>query len=104
MVTFTDGTTTGVVTTDVVPGLGLKIIQVRVPATFTWSEDLMVVDLADYGARDIAGILAFVETTAGSIVAAGTVTTSVTGTTLTVTASAPATDAGGIFIIFAYTV
>lgn len=103
MVDFTDGSTSGVVTKDVVPGLGVKIIQGRVPATFVWGTDKYIVDLAEYGATKISGFLAFVETTAGSVTVAGTGTSAVSGTTLTLdsTGTSAATK-GGTFIIFAY--
>ena len=103
MVTFTDGTTAGVVVKDVTPSLGVKIIQVRVPATFVWGTDEMVVDLADYGARDLAGILPYEESTAGSITISGCVTTLVSGTTVTAVSTGSTVDTcGGSFIIFAY--
>jgi len=103
MVDFTDGTTTGVVTTDVTPNLGRKIIEVRVPITFVWATDSLIVDLADYGATKISGFLAFEESTAGSIVIAATGTTSVSGTILTIDSVGSTADTiGGTFIIFAY--
>ena len=109
MVDFTDGTTAGVVTRDIVPAMGVKILQVRVPATFVWGTDLLVVDLADYGATYCAGVLGFVETTAGSITvpcgAAGTQlgTTAVASGILTFTSvGAAANTAGGTLVIFAY--
>jgi len=103
MVDFTDGTTSGVVTTDVTPNLGSKIIQVRVPSTFVWGTDSLIVDLGDYGASEISGFLAFEESTAGSIVIAATGTTSVASGVLTIdsTGSTGATKEG-TFIIFAY--
>jgi hypothetical protein len=107
--TFTDGTTSGVVTKDVTPGLGVKIIQVRVPATFVWGTDLLVVDLKDYGASKCAGVLGFVETTEGSVTvpcgAAGTQlgTTAVASGVLTYTSvGAAANTKGGTLVIFAY--
>jgi hypothetical protein len=109
MVAFTDGTTSGVVTTDVTPNMGIKIIQTRVPATFVWGTDTLAIDLSKYGATKVAGILCFVETTAGSITvpcgAAGTQlgTTAVSGTTLTYTsAGAAANTCGGTIIVFCY--
>jgi len=109
MADFTDGTTSGVVTKDVTPQLGVKIIQVRVPATFVWGTDSLIVDLAKYGAKYCAGVLGFIETTAGSITvpcgAAGTQlgTTAVSTTTLTFTSTGCATNTkGGTLIIFAY--
>ena len=109
MVDFTDGTTSGVVTKDVTPQLGVKIIQVRVPATFVWGTDSLIVDLAKYGAKYCAGVLGFVETTAGSVTvpcgAAGTQlgTTSVATTTLTFNSTGCAANtAGGTLVIFAY--
>ncbi len=103
MADFTDGTTSGVVTKDVTPNLGIKIIQVRVPSTFVWATDSLIIDLSDYGAGSIAGFLAFEETTAGSITIAATGTTSVSGTTLTIDSTgSDANTTGGTFIIFAF--
>lgn len=109
MTAFTDGTTSGVVTKEIVPNAGIKILQVRVPATFVWGTDTLAVDLTKYGARYCAGILCFVETTAGSVTvpcgAAGTQlgTTAVSSGTLTYTSTgAAANTAGGTIIIFAY--
>ena len=109
MVTFTDGTTSGVVTTELVPNCGIKVIQVRVPTDFVWGTDTIVVDLADYGATKISGFLAFVEDTAGSIILTGGASGAQLGTTavasgvLTFNSSgcAAKTD-GGTLIIFAY--
>lgn len=107
--TFTDGTTSGVVTTEVAPNSGIKILSVRVPATFVWGTDNLVVDLADYGATYCAGVLGFVETTAGSITvpcgASGAQlgTTAVASGVLTFTSSGAASNtAGGTLVIFAY--
>jgi hypothetical protein len=109
MVDFTDGTTSGVVTKDVTPQLGVKIIQVRVPATFVWGTDQLIVDLTKYGARSCAGVLGFVETTAGSVTvpcgAAGTQlgTTAVSSGTLTFTSTGCAANTkGGTLVIFAF--
>jgi hypothetical protein len=109
MADFTDGTTSGVVGKDVTPQLGVKIIQVRVPATFVWGTDNLIVDLTKYGARYCAGVLGFIETTAGSITvpcgAAGTQlgTTSVTTGTLTFASAGCAVNTcGGTLVIFAY--
>ena len=107
--TFTDGTTSGVVVKDIVPAMGVKMLQVRVPATFVWGTDELVVDLGDYGATKCAGVLGFVETTAGSVTvpcgAAGTQlgTTSVASGVLTFASSgAAANTKGGTLVIFAY--
>lgn len=109
MADFTDGTTSGVVTKDITPALGVKVIQVRVPATFVWGTDSIIVDLAKYGATKVAGVLGFIETTAGSITvpcgAAGTQlgTTSVSTTTLTFNSTGCAANTrGGTLVIFAY--
>ncbi len=102
MVAFTDGTTSGVVTKDIVPQMGVKVIQTRVPATFIWGTDSIVIDLSDYGAQSVAGVLAFEETTAGSVtVPATTGTTAVSGTTLTYTSAGSGTN-GGTIVIFAF--
>jgi hypothetical protein len=101
--TFTDGTTAGVVTRDVIPQLGVKIIQVRVPAAFVWGTDIISVDLTRYGVSRIAGFLAFEETTAGSITIAATGTTLVTAGVLAFTSTGSgANTCGGTLVIFAY--
>ena len=101
MVAFTDGTTSGVVTKDLTQ-LGFKVIQTRVPATFVWGSDTIVVDLTDYGATRVAGVLAFEETTAGSVtVAASAGTTVVSSNILTYTSAGSGTN-GGTIVILAY--
>lgn len=103
MTAFTDGTTAGVVTKKLSPNMGLTVIQVRVPATFVWGTDSIVVDLNNYGARNIAGFVAFEETTAGSIVIAATGTTSVASGVLTyVSTGSGANTVGGTLVVFAY--
>ncbi len=103
MTDFTDGTTSGVVTKKITPNLELTVIQVRVPATFVWGTDSLIVDLADYGAHNIAGFLAFEETTAGSVTIAATGTSSVSTTTLTIDSTgSSANTCGGTFVIFAF--
>lgn len=100
MVVFTDGTS-GVVTKDLTQ-LGFKVIQTRVPSTFVWGADTIVVDLEDYGATRVAGVLAFEETTEGSVtVAADAGSTAVSGTILTYTSAGSGTN-GGTIVIFAY--
>jgi len=102
VVNFTDGTTTDVVTTEITPNSGIKVIQVRVPATFIWGTDAIIVDLSDYGATKVAGVLAFEETTAGSVVVAATAgTTIVASNVLTYTSAGSGTN-GGTIQIFAY--
>lgn len=101
--TFTDGSTSGVSTLEVVPNAGVKIIQTRVPSTFVWGTDEIVIDLTKYGCSKIAGFLAFEETTAGSVIVAGTGTTSVSSGTLTyVSTGSDANTVGGTLIVFAY--
>lgn len=102
MVAFTDGTTSGVVTKDIVPSLGVKVLQVRVPSTFVWGTDSIVVDLGNYGASKVSGVIAFEETTAGSVTVAATAgTTAVSSGTLTYTSAGSGTN-GGTIIIYAY--
>jgi len=102
MTDFTDGTTSGVVTSDIVPGLGLKCLQVRVPATFVWGTDSLIIDLKNYGASKLAGVLAFEETTEGSVTVQATEgTTSVTTGTATIVSGGSGTN-GGTFLIWAY--
>jgi hypothetical protein len=105
MATFYDivGTvTSGVVTKDVSPQLGVKVIQVKVPVTFVWGTDILAIDLTKYGARQLAGVLSFEETTLGSIVVARACTTSVTTGTATITSTAGGEARVGTFLIFAY--
>ena len=102
--TFTDGTTAGVVTTEITPNSGIKVIQVRVPATFEWGTDSIIVDLEDYGASKVSGVIAMEETTAGSIVAAATTTSATTVVAdgvLTYASDGSGTN-GGTLTIFAY--
>lgn len=49
------------------------------------SADTTTVDLTDYGATTVVGILGFVETTAGSVVVQEQPTTAVSSGTLTIT-------------------
>jgi hypothetical protein len=101
MAVFTDGTTSGVVTKEVAPNAGVKFIKVFVPATFAWGTDSIVVDLTKYGMRNVSAFWAQEETTAGSILVAGTGTTSVTTGTLTFvsTGSSANTCGGSLFVI-----
>lgn len=102
MTAYTDRSTTGVVTYEVTPNAGVKVIQTRVPAAFIWGTDTIVVDLSNYGATKVAGVIAFEETTAGSVTVAATAgTTAVSGTTLTYTSAGSGTN-GGTIIIYAY--
>lgn len=101
--TFTDGTTSGVVTRNIAPVGEIKMIQVKVPASFVWGTDLIVVDLKKYGAANIAGFFAFEETTAGSVCIAGTGTTSVSSGVLTFTSTGSgANTVIGTLVILAY--
>jgi len=106
MVTFTDGTTTGVVTKDLIPALGVKMLQVKVPSTFVWGTDQLVIDLKNYGARYLSGWLGWLDyTTAGSIVIAASTsgTTSVASGVLTlITTGSSAQTVSGTFILFVY--
>ncbi len=104
MVDFTDGTTSGVVTTDIIPNQGVKIIQVKVPSTFVWGTDQIIVDLGDYGASKISGFLAFEDyTAAGSVVIAATGTTSVSSGVLTFDSTgSDGNTVSGTLIVFAY--
>jgi len=101
-VTFTDGTTAGVVTKDVIPQLAIKVLQVRVPVTFLWGTDILAIDLTRYGATMLAGVMSFEETTEGSIVVARACTTSVTAGVASITSTAGGEARFGTFIIFAY--
>ena len=101
MTDFTDGTTSGVVTKDMTQ-LGFKMLQVRVPTTFVWGTDNLIIDLGDYGASKLAGVLAFEETTEGQVtVQASEGTTSVTDGTATIVSGGSGTN-GGTFLIWAY--
>ena len=101
MVDFTDGTTSGVVVKDMT-NLNFKMLQVRVPATFVWGADSLIVDLKDYGANELAGVLAFEETTAGSVTVQATEgTTSVASGVATIVTGGSGTN-GGTILIFAF--
>jgi len=102
MTNFTDGTTSGVVTKDMT-NLGFKQLQVRVPDTFVWGTDSLIIDLTDYGAVDLAGVLAFEETTEGSVTIQATEgTTSVTSAGVATIVSGGSGTNGGTFLIWAY--
>lgn len=69
---------------DMMQNDGIRKIWVETGAS-TFTGDTTTVDLSDYGATEIKGILGFVETTAGEVVVAEAPTTSVSGTILTIT-------------------
>ena len=85
--TFTDGTTAGVVTKEIAPNGGVKLVKVAVPSTFVWGTDILSIDLGKYGGKKLLGFWAFEETTAGSVVIAATGTSSVTAGVLTFTST-----------------
>ena len=102
MATFTYGTTSGVSAKDVIHALGKKQIEITVPATFIWGTDEIVVDLKLFGANYITGFQAYEETTAGSVIVAGTGTTSVASGVLTyVSTGSNVATCGGTLIIHA---
>ena len=86
MVTALTGTVT-----EISPALGVKMFMVTVPATAD-SDDTIAIDLATYGCSTFVGILGFEHTTLGSIVTTEAPTTSVTGTTLTITVGGSSDD------------
>jgi len=101
MTDFTDGTTSGVVTRDMT-NLNFKMLQVRVPATFVWGTDSLIIDLGDYGATKLAGVLAFEETTEGSVTVQATEgTTTVASGVATIVTGGSGTN-GGTILIWAY--
>ena len=101
MTDFTDGTTSGVVTRDMT-NLNFKMLQVRVPATFVWGTDSLIIDLGDYGATKLAGVLAFEETTEGSVtVQAAEGTTTVASGVATIVTGGSGTN-GATILIWAY--
>ena len=103
--TFTMGTTAGVSALNVTPSQGLSIMQVRVPSTFVWGTDIIVVDITKYGggAKSICGFLAFEETTAGQVLVAGTGTTTNSSGTVTYTSTGSAANTvGGTLLLFCY--
>ena len=63
---------------------GIRKIWVELPAT-TDTGDTTTVDLSDYGCTELKGILGFIETTAGEVVVQEQPTTTLSGTTLTIT-------------------
>lgn len=68
---------------DIMQNDGVRPIYVRVASGD--SADTTTVDLTAYGCTTLVGILGFVETTPGSVVATEAPTTSVTTGTLTIT-------------------
>jgi hypothetical protein len=108
MVAFTD-TTSGVTVKEIAPNTGLKILMVKVPATFVNGTDTLAIDLTKFGAYILLGIVGFQETTVGSITtqfgvdATGGlkgITTAVSAGTLTITPLLPANTCVSSFIIF----
>jgi hypothetical protein len=87
--------------TEVTPNSGVKIIQVVTDATVD-DGDTMTVDLTKYGARNIHGILGFIETTTGSVVVAEQPTTAVSAGVLTITVGGSTDNKVRSYTIFAY--
>jgi hypothetical protein len=78
------------------------MLQVRVPTTFVWGTDSLIIDLGEYGCSKLAGVLAFKETTEGSVTVQATEgTTSVSSGTATIASGGSGTN-GGTFLIWAY--
>jgi len=92
---------TGSTVTEVAPNAGVKVIQVVTPATAD-NGDTVAVDLTDYGASNIHGILGFTESTTGSVVITEAPTTSVSSGTLTITIGGSTANKVRTFIIYAY--
>jgi hypothetical protein len=98
--TFTDGTTTGVITKDI-DQLAYKVLKVTIPTTFVWGTDQLVIDLTKYGCTKLLGFHAFEETTAGSVTIAATGTSSVSsGTATIVSTGSGANTCGGSFLLY----
>lgn len=109
-VAWTD-TTTGVSVKELAPNGGMKIIAVKVPATFVNGTDTLAITLASYGATALLGVIGFQETTAKSVTtqfgvdATGGLkgmTTAVAAGVLTITPLLPANTCISTFIIFCY--
>lgn len=78
---------------------GIRKVWVELPAT-TFTADTTTVDLANYGATALKGILGFAETTAGSVVVQEQPTTSLSSTTLTITVGGSSVTAKRNYEIF----
>lgn len=91
----------GSVVKEVVPAMGVKMLQVVTPSTAD-DGDTVAVDLTAYGCTNIHGILGFTESTTGSVVITEAPTTAVSSGTLTITIGGSTDDKVRTFIIWAY--
>ena len=93
------GAETGTVT-EITPGLNAKILLVTAAATAD-DGDTVAVDLSTYGCSTFVGILGQTHSTTGSVVITEAPTTSVSGTTLTITVGGSTDNKARAWIVFA---
>lgn len=94
--------TSGCTLTELVPSLGGKLLMVETANTAD-TGDTIAIDLNDdgRGGTVFQGVLGFVHTTENSVVVAEAPTTSVTGTTLTITVGGSAvSDKKRVYYVF----
>jgi len=89
------------VNTEIVPNLGVKMIQIVCPDTTVGGTDDVTVDLTKFGCTNIHGIHVFDETTTGEVVVLTAATTTVSSGTLTVDLGGSDTGVKTI-ILYAY--
>jgi len=71
--------------TEIVPNMGVKMIQCVFPATVIGGTDTATVDLKKFGCTNLHGIVNFDETTTGSVVVTEAPTTTVSSGVVTIT-------------------
>ncbi len=90
---------TGTVT-EISPALGLKMLLVTTVATAD-DTDTIAIDLSDHGCTTFVGIIGWQHGTLGSAVTQEDPTTTVSGTTLTITIGGSTDDKVRAFVVFA---
>jgi len=78
--------------TEILPNMGVKMIQCVFPSTVIGGSDTVSVDLGDFGCTKLHGILLFDETTTGSVVVTQAPNTVVTSGVVVITLTG--TDTG----------
>ncbi|KKM82738.1 hypothetical protein LCGC14_1316510 [marine sediment metagenome] len=86
---------------EIVPGCGVKVIQVVLAATVD-DGDTVTVDLSKFGCTNIHGIQGFSESTTGQVIVTEAPTTAVSSSTLTITVGGSADNRVRTYIVWAY--
>jgi len=84
--------------TEILPNMGVKMIQCVFADTVIGGSDDATVDLGDFGCTNIHGILCFDETTTGSIVVTEAPITTVSSGVVTITFGGTATGAKTVIL------